>query len=192
MQRTLIMNENFIPTNLNYNGLQIVNLLEKNISKPYRACTSIEIIEISRNFLKLNLPITSILYFTLVPNKISYIHKDIDLDRPYVNTYFALNLPLDNCAKTYMKWYLEKDGFEDNLTFGGVTAGAKTPMLRPEDSILTDIAEFTIPYVTKINGWHSIENQESTVSRLISIRFSKSITPDDVLSAISVRNSNAT
>lgn len=163
---------NYQYVNFNYISTDVNNVLDIN-NRYCRPCSSREKYKISQ-LLKFPFPITSILVFNLGSGSISLIHKDIDLDNIYANPDFAFNLPLLNCEMTYMKWYEALDE-NDTQIFGGPSASAKTPMIKPENSKCIDESNFSYPQIVKVNGWHSIENRSEFESKLISIRFPRII-----------------
>ncbi len=167
---------NYRYINFKFDVNAVNNALNNNNPIYCRGCSPDERTKI-KEILNFPLPIKSILYFILQPGSISLIHKDIDLDYPSIKPGFALNLPLENCEMTYMKWYEALD--ENNVQeFGGPSTSARTPMIKPENSRCIDESNYTYPQIVNVDDWHSVENRSTVKSTLISVRFEKIIQLD--------------
>jgi hypothetical protein len=175
---------NYQYINLNYESRDIHNLLNRDNPNYCRGCSLLERRKIIQ-MLKLPFPVKSILYFIINPKTISFIHKDIDLDNPANKPNFALNLPLLNCEMTYMKWYEAVDESDIEI-FGGPSNGAKTPMLKSENSKCIDESNSNHPQIVNVLDWHSIENKSDNDSKIISIRFQNDIKLESLIEFISV------
>lgn len=175
------MQELYIPLDIKYDPLIILDKLYENPHRRQRAC-SLDEISFIKSHLELEYPIVSILNFPLQIGSVSNIHKDEILGHPETNPGFALNLPLYRTEKTYMKWYIAKANAVDGLFYGGPTAGTPTPKLLTEDSECIETLLLNSPHLINVTGWHSIENNlPDAVSQIISIRFSRNISYKDII-----------
>ena len=160
---------NYIPLSFNYDSEKLMSVLDP-IPKLVMPCHTKTVLQI-HNLLGINIPIQSILYFTLPPTTVGGIHIDINLSKKTKGVEFALNLPLLNSDKVLMRWYLDNDPKTNFDVFTGPNS-TDTPLLSKNRAVCIDELYYTSPHLVKINDWHSVENESTTdTAHFISLRF---------------------
>lgn len=174
---------NYYHLPLSYDSKKIYEIFGENTSLIIRGCTSQEIKEIS-SIINLPFPIRSILYFQLPPNFTGSIHKDIDLDNPYINPNYAINLPISNCSETQMYWFKQRDNIVESV-LPGPSMGGRTPKLNHTDGVRIDTLNCNSPTLVEIDNWHSISNVSSSMtSRIISVRLFLQVKKEKALESL--------
>ena len=159
----------YIPLPFNYDSEKLMSVLDP-IPKLVMPCHTKTVLQI-HNLLGINIPIQSILYFTLPPTTVGGIHIDINLSKKTKGVEFALNLPLLNSDKVLMRWYLDNDPETNFDVFTGPN-GTDTPSLPKDRATCIDQVYYTSPHIVKICDWHSVENESTTdTAHFISLRF---------------------
>ena len=175
---------NYSPVEIEYNAdtiLSELGAIAKGEDFVTLQCNIKERIAI-RKITGINLPISSILYFRLDKLRSGLIHIDTDADNPIYDSLFALNLPLLNCKKVSMDWFIQKDMSTAPLTFAGPSHGSKTPRLPLDNAMCIDTCIYDTPQIVKIDSWHSVTNHSNIdIAYFISIRFPNTIKYNTVL-----------
>lgn len=131
--------------------------------------------------IKIDLPLESILFFTVPCGFTDRIHKDTNLDIPANSFKCALNVPLNNCDGLVMNWYKSTPASIESV-YPGPSEMNTTPQL--DGGEIIDSVILNSPHVVKIDDWHAVTNHNPGVASLISLRFSKELTIEDILSAL--------
>lgn len=127
-------------------------------------------------------PIIEVLFFTLPPGRKTLVHRDTR--EGYDCPEFALNLPLKNSDNVCMKWYTHGRGqnkITTDMLYTEASVNLFTRVPVSDDDCIDQIY-YTQPYITNILKWHDVKNESIENAYFISLRFSLSITHDQIIS----------
>jgi hypothetical protein len=170
---------NHLPVNFNYPINAILSVLSRYEVKATVALDPKKTLLLSK---MLNLDnVLSILYFQLDPGFVGSIHKDGDLNLDGKTPQFALNLPLQNCDKTFMHWYKQLPETETSIFPGITDSNGRIPWLQKNDGVKVESAICNRPNFVKVENWHSVDNYDTSLSKFISVRFALDVTVEKLL-----------
>ena len=171
---------NYKLINISYAKSDLQNMFTDTV-EILRPCTSNEVLHISKLF-KLKY-ISRILYFSMYPSYYSNIHIDRNINSTF-SLEFALNIPITDGGTVYMNWFNQL-GNQNLQYYSSVDLNTSFPHLDKNGANLMDTVQLNSPMFVKINDWHNIENRsEDTLEKIISIRFNKSNTVDNIKSLL--------
>ncbi len=115
----------------------------------------------------LNLPVAQFILVQVQPNSTISIHRD---ERPN-NLCLSLNIPIENCENTVTSFYIYNS--DEPPEIKTTIDNKQFKLYKPENCIKVSEYVLNSPVLLRTDILHNVVNNNSTVRRALSVRFSQ-------------------